>query len=183
MGWGASVLEGVAGTLMSVPELVTFIQFIYEETLQTLLFTVYQAYKDGMYDVAKDVLDFTYLEVLPEAEAFNSTWGHLNPATNDTFNAFFRASAKACQTWYQKLNKPKVEYGTLVVYTSVEDVSIYVDGTYMGKAGPLTPFKTKLTAGSHGIEAKKPGYYTEARSVRIDPGEYQTLKINMKPMT
>lgn len=182
MGFSSEAFSKAAGVLMSVPELVTFIQFIYEETLQTLLFTVYQAYKDGLYDTAKDVLDYAYLDVLPEAKAFNSTWGHLNPATNDSFAAFFFASEKACQTWYAKLNKPKVTYGTLVIYTSEEDVSIYIDGVYKGTAGPLTPFKMKIESGSHGVEAKKSGFYTEARSVKIDPGEYQVMKIVMRKM-
>ena len=182
MGWSSDVFSKAAGMLMSVPELVTFIQFIYEETLQTLLFTVYQAYKDGFYDVAKDVLDYAYLEVLPEAESFNSTWGHLNPATDNCFRAFFLSTKKACKVWYEKLAKPKKAEGTLKVYTNVEDVSIYVDGEYFGKAGPLIPASGTLPAGSHGVEAKKAGYYTEARSVKIDPNEYQVLKINMRPM-
>lgn len=179
--WDAA-LSKAAGTLMSVPELVTFIQFIYEETLQTLLFTAYQAYRDGFYDVAKDVVDFAYLEVLPEAKTFTSTYGNLNPATKGCFDAFFLASEKACKVWYAKLAKPKNAEGTLKVYTNVEDVNIYVDGKYFGTAGPLIPASGTLPAGSHGVEAKKTGYYTEARSVKIDPNEYQVLKINMKPM-
>lgn len=183
MGSGGSLWENLAGTLMSVPELITFIQFIYEETLQTLLFTVYQAYKDGFNDLAKDILDYAYLEVLPEAEGFNAAWGNLNPATQGSFRAFFNASRKACNVWYSKLSRAKEQSGTLVIYTNVENVSIYVDGDYKGTAGPLVPFKMRIEAGSHGVEAKKPGYYTEARSVRIDPGEYQTMKINLKPQS
>lgn len=174
--------DDLAGTLMSVPELITFIQFIYEETLQTLLFTVYQAYKDGFYDVAFDVLYYAKLEVLPSAKGFNETWGHLNPATKTCFDAFFRASEKAIEAWERKLNRPKPQNGTLVIYTNVEDVSIYVDGVYQGTAGPITPFKMTIEPGSHGIEAKKTGYYAAARSVKIDPGEYQVMKINLNPM-
>lgn len=180
---GGGLPGGVGGTILSVTETVTFIQFIYEETLQTLLFTVYQAYKDGMYDVAKDILDYAYMHVLPEAIFVNNSIGMGNPATQPCFRAFFEATRKACQVWYKKLNKPKKEVGTLKVYTNVEDVNIYVDGEYIGKAGPLTPATYVLPAGSHGVEAKKAGYYTEARSVRIDPNEYQVLKINLKPMT
>lgn len=179
MTLGSEIVE----SLMSIPDTVAFIEFIYEEAAQTALFAIYQAHKNGQDEMARQILDYLQFQLLPDAVGMVASWGALNPATQNCFQRFFEAVRLAATTWDQILTIAKPSTATLVIYTNVNDVDIYVDGKYKGSASPTVPFKAQLEPGSYGIEAKKNGYQTEARQVKLSTREYQVMKINMKPLT
>ena len=176
----SAVGEEVASQLMSIPDTIAFIEFIYEESVQTALFAIYQAHKNGQDDMARQILNYLTVYLLPDAIGMTAGWGKLNPATQNCFERFFEASKYAADSWAEILATTKEPYGTLVVYTNVNDVTISIDGKEVGTASPVTPVKTQVEAGSHSIEAKKSGYEVEARSVNIKAGDYRAIKINMK---
>lgn len=176
---GAEVLDQV----MSIPDTIAFIEFIYEETAQTLLFALYQAYKAGNYEMARQIWNYAKLEFLPDAVNFVGGWGVLNPATQNCFQRFFDAVELSLEVWDKILAQGPPQEAVLAVYTNEFDVLIKIDGEEKGLAGPTVPVKVKLEPGSHSIEAIKEGFQTEARSVNLNPGEYRAIKINMKPIS
>lgn len=176
---GAEILQQI----LSIPDTIAFIEFIYEEAAQTALFAIYQAHKNGQDEMARQILDYLQFQLLPDAVGMVASWGALNPATQTAFQRFFDAVEYSIQMWDLVLTSPKEETGTLVIYTNVNDVSISIEGEYKGTAGPVIPLKLKLEPGSYTVEAKKDGYQVEARNVNLKPGDYYALKINMKPLT
>ena len=174
--FGAEVIEAI----LSIPDTATFIEFIYEEAAQTLLFALYNAVKAGDKETARAILDYLKLELLPDAVNFVSFWGNLAPHTKTCFERFFDAVDLSAQAYENILAMMGKEEGVLTVYCNVEDAEVYVDGEYKGLCGPVDPLKLNLSVGSHGVEVKKEGYKTAARNVNISPGEYQILKVNLQ---
>lgn len=175
--FGAEIIEAI----LSIPDTETFIEFIYEEAAQTILFAIYQAYKAGDYETAQEALNYLRLELLPDAVNNVGFWGALAPHTRTCFQRFFDAVDYSARIWDKVLNAAKPQEGTLTVYANVDGAEVYVDGESKGTCGTVDPLKLKLSVGSHGVEVKKSGYQTAARQVSIEPGEYQVLKVNLIP--
>jgi len=177
----ASVGAEIVSELLSIPDTIAFIEFIYEEAAQQALFAIYNAYKAGDYDTAFDILNYLKFELFPDAVNMIGGWGKLNPATQTCFERFFDAVEKAINTWEKIIAVGPPQQAVLVIYTSEDDVTIKVDGEIKGFAGEVNPLKLTLEPGGHSIEASKSGFETEVRQVSLDPGEYRAIKINMKP--
>lgn len=173
--FGAEIIEAI----LSIPDTATFIEFIYEEAAQTLLFAIYNAIKNGQNETARAALDYLKLELLPDAVNFVNFWGNLAPHTKTCFQRFFDAVDLAVQAYEQALAVEPPSEGVLTIYSNVEDAEVYIDGELKGKCGPALPLKVNLSTGSHGVEVKKEGYETGVRQVNISPGEYQIIKVNL----
>jgi len=176
--FGAEIIEAI----VSIPDTCTFIEFIYEEAAQTLLFALYNAVKAGDKETARAILDYLKLELLPDAVNFVSFWGNLAPHTKTCFERFFDAVDYSAQVYERIIAMMGKEEGTLTVYANIDDVDVYIDGEKKGTCGRADPFKIVLPAGSHGVEGIKSKYYPAVRQVTIDPGEYQTLKLVLHPI-
>lgn len=176
--FGAEIIEAI----LSIPDTATFIEFIYEEAAQTLLFAIYNAIKNGQNETARAALDYLKLELLPDAVNFVNFWGNLAPHTKTCFQRFFDAVDFAAQVYEQVLTVTGKEEGVLTVYSNVDDAKVYVDGELKGECGPVIPLRINLSAGSHGVEVMKAGYQTAVRQVNIEPGEYQVIKVNLQPL-
>ena len=180
--WKKKFGEEIIEAILSIPDTATFIEFIYEEACQTALFAVYNAIKNGDDETARAILDYIKLELLPDAVNFVSFWGNLAPHTKTCFERFFDAVDFSVQVYENALASKGKEEGVLTIYSNVEDAKVYVDGEYKGTCGPADPLKINIPAGSHGVEVKKEGYETAVRQVKIDPGEYQVLKVNLQKL-
>lgn len=176
--FGAEVIEAI----FSIPDTATFIEFIYEEATQTLLFALYNAIKFKDVETARAIIDYAKTELLPDAVNFVAFWGNLAPHTKTAFQRFFDAADFSIRTYEAAISLLGAQEGTITIYTNVDDVDIYVDGVYKGKCSRADPLRVKVSAGSHGVEAFKPGYFPTATQVRIDPTEYQIVKLNLKPI-
>ena len=176
--FGAEVIEAI----LSIPDTAAFIEFIYEEAAQALLFALYNAIRAGDKETARAVLDYLKLELLPDAVNFVSFWGNLAPHTKTCFQRFFDAVDYSAQAYERIIAMMGKEEGTLTVYANVDDVDVYVDGVKRGTCGRADPFKMTLPAGSHGVEGLKSKYYPAVKQVYISPGEYQTLKLVLHPV-
>ena len=123
---GAEIVE----QLLSIPDTISFIEFIYEEAAQTLLIAIYQAHKNGQDDMARQILNYLKMELLPDAVNMVGGWGLLNPATRTCFQRFFDAVALSADTWEQILTVKPPGYGMLVIYSDVDNTSIEIDGEF-----------------------------------------------------
>ena len=65
----------------------------------------------------------------------------------------------------------------LTLTTSVSDVEVRASGQLLGK----TPFAAQLAfaPGSYDLEFQRPGYATQKRQVRLDPGSSGTMQVHM----
>jgi len=172
---GAEVFEQI----LSIPDTVAFIEFIYEEAAQTLLFAIYVAHKHGQDEIAQEALNYLKHELLPDAIGMISTWGALNPATRTCFQRFFDAVEISADIWDKVLNAPKPGWGTLLIYSDEPDTAIYIEGKFKGYAGPTTPLKLYLEAGRYDLEAKKEGFQVAVRHPTVKANELTIIKIDM----
>lgn len=172
-------LGGAANAIASVLDTIVFIEFIYEETLQTALFAAKQAMQNKDYDTAQKIVDYILFDVYPSASAFLNSWGDLAPYSKACFSRFYEAAALQAQTMNDAIPRPGQDIGVIHIYTNIDGVDIYVDGELKGQSDSIEGLLLKLEAGSHGIEAKKEGYETGVRQVNVEKGTYRVVKINL----
>jgi hypothetical protein len=129
----ASVGAEIIDQILSIPDTVAFIEFIYEEAAQTALFALYNAVKTGDYEMADQIRTFIKHELLPDATGMIATWGALNPATRTCFQRFFDAVAYAVEQYGHTTQPAPKGFGTLIIYTDVRDVLITIDGEEKGR--------------------------------------------------
>jgi hypothetical protein len=69
--------------------------------------------------------------------------------------------------------------GTLQVLAEPEDVDVYLDGAFSGKA----PLKlSNIDVGTHHVAIKWPGHETAEQKVVIEPGKVMTVKVKLKKL-
>jgi len=175
----ASVGAEIVKELLSIPDTIAFIEFIYEEAAQTALFALYQAYKNGDNELAAEVKDYIKFKLLPDAVAMIGGWGKLNPATQTCFERFFDAVEESVKIWDKILTVGPPGFGMLVIYSDTENTDVTVDGKEVGLAGPTQPAKVQVEAGKHEIVAKAEGKQVTVKHYNVKAGEVLTIKLNM----
>ncbi|MBA7693496.1 hypothetical protein ES703_102079 [subsurface metagenome] len=88
MAWVLPVLVGVA----NVMEVVTFIQFIEEEAIQSAALGVFLAIRSRSWRGASLGITLLRGELLPHLKAINDTAGWLAPYSKGCFSDFIKAS-------------------------------------------------------------------------------------------
>ena len=129
--------------------------------------------------MARQILNYLKMELLPDAVNMVGGWGLLNPATRTCFQRFFDAVALSADTWEQILTVKPPGYGMLVIYSDVDNTSIEIDGEFKGYAGQLDPLKVKLQEGKHEVIAKAEGYQVNVKHYTVKEGEVLTVKLDM----
>lgn len=172
-------LGGVADAVASVLDTIVFIEFIYEEALQTALFAAKTAIDNKDYTTAQAIIDFILIDIYPSARTFIDTWGDIAPYSKNCFSLFYEAAKQSAEILNNAIPTTGREEGTLRIYTNIDQVEIYIDGEFVGYADNTEGLLVQVPAGSHSIEAKKEGYETAVRQVRIEPKEYKAIKINL----
>jgi hypothetical protein len=87
MAWILPVVAGVA----NVMEVVTFIQFIEEEAIQSSALGVFLAIRSKSYHGASLGINLLKNELLPHLKAINDTVGWLAPYSKGCFSDFIKA--------------------------------------------------------------------------------------------
>lgn len=170
-------LGGVANAVTSVLDTIVFIEFIYEEALQTALFAAKTAIDHKDYETAQAIIDFVLTEIYPKAVTFLDTWGDLAPYSKDCFALFYEAARRQAIALDNAIPTTGAEEGTVRIYANKPDVEIYIDGEYKGLADELEGLLLKLPAGTYTIEAKKEGYETAVKQVKVEPKSYVAIKV------
>lgn len=72
--------------------------------------------------------------------------------------------------------------GLLRLRVTPSDASVYIDGEFMGTGATLSRLhgSLRLDGGRHTIEVARPGYRSEAREVRLSPGDPVTVEIDLE---
>jgi len=77
---------------------------------------------------------------------------------------------------------PIIRTGFLLIYTNPTNASIYVDGRYVGVAGP-TGLRVEVDANVvHRVVASLPGYEDASVEVRVAPNETRTVNLRLEPI-
>jgi len=88
MIWIFPIISGIAD-VMSV---ITFIQFIEEEAIQTAGLGAFMAVRSRHYNAAKPCLDLVQNELIPHLEAINTTIGILAPYSQGCFSDYIKSA-------------------------------------------------------------------------------------------
>ena len=70
--------------------------------------------------------------------------------------------------------------GLLLIQAVPDDAEVYVDGQLVGKAGKYESDPLELSSGTHKIEIRKAGYFSEFREVYSGNQSRHTLKLNLR---
>ena len=70
--------------------------------------------------------------------------------------------------------------GLLIIQAVPDDAEVYVDGQPVGKAGKYESDPLELSSGTHKIEIRKAGYFSEIREVYSGNQSRHTLKVNLR---
>jgi len=70
--------------------------------------------------------------------------------------------------------------GLLIIQAVPDDAEVYVDGQLVGKAGKYDSDPLELSSGTHKIEIRKAGYFSEIREVYSGNQSRHTLKVNLR---
>jgi len=98
MAWIFPIITGIA-EVMSV---ITFIQFIEEEAIQTASLGAFMAIRSRHYAASKPCLDLIDNQLIPHLELINGTIGYLAPYSQGCFHDYVE-SAKANTTVLREL--------------------------------------------------------------------------------
>ena len=79
--------------------IVTYYQFILEETLQSGLMGCYIAANAGHIGLMDKVIDRLERETIPKLEAYNKKWGFLAFYNQGSFDAFIKAGKLAVEVY------------------------------------------------------------------------------------
>lgn len=79
--------------------IVTYYQFILEETLQSGLMGCYIAANNGHIGLMDKVIDRLERVTIPKLEAYNKKWGFLAFYNQGSFKAFIKAGKLAVETY------------------------------------------------------------------------------------
>jgi hypothetical protein len=81
----------IAGAIAAALGTVAFVEFIYEEAVQSSTFPIYIAIQNRNYDVARLQIARSR-RIVDSGDLFTSTVGFVNPLSYDAFKSFFNAS-------------------------------------------------------------------------------------------
>jgi len=70
--------------------------------------------------------------------------------------------------------------GFLLIQASPDDAEVYVDGQLAGRAGKYESDPLELGSGTHKIEFRKAGYFSEVREIYVGNQSRHTLKVNLR---
>jgi hypothetical protein len=70
--------------------------------------------------------------------------------------------------------------GFLIIQADPDDAEVYVDGQLAGRAGKYESDPLELSSGTHKIEFRKVGYFSETREVYVGNQSRHTLKVNLR---
>jgi hypothetical protein len=75
----------------------------------------------------------------------------------------------------------KAQSAGLHIAVTPEDAAIYLDGQYLGLAGELGQIHgaLKIDAGEHRLEAVRPGYGSESRTIGVEPGGVASINFTL----
>jgi hypothetical protein len=77
---------------------------------------------------------------------------------------------------------PIIRTGFLLIYTNPTNASIYVDGKYVGVAGP-TGLRVEVDANVvHRVVASLPDYEDTSVEVQVAPNETRTVNLTLEPI-
>jgi hypothetical protein len=76
---------------------------------------------------------------------------------------------------------PKDSTAGLRIAVTPEDAAVYLDGQYLGLAGELGQIHgaLKIDAGEHKLEAVRPGYGSEVRTIGVEPGGVASISFTL----
>jgi hypothetical protein len=125
-----------AGAAVDVPlemlETITFIEFIYEEAIQTELMAIYIALKNSLWKQGREVFKHLVDTTLPRAMGFVNTYGYLAPWSKGVFIAYYDSALEQAKV-YQKIFKVEYEDGIAeyvlrkMTFYGMMDVSAMLD--------------------------------------------------------
>jgi hypothetical protein len=70
--------------------------------------------------------------------------------------------------------------GFLIIQAVPDDAEVYVDGEKVGQAEKFESTPLELSSGTHKIEIRKAGFFSEVRDIYAGNQSRHTLKINLK---
>jgi hypothetical protein len=70
--------------------------------------------------------------------------------------------------------------GFLIIQAVPDDTEVYVDGRPMGKAEKYESDPLELDSGTHKVEFRKVGYFSEVREIYVGNQSRHTLKVNLR---
>jgi hypothetical protein len=70
--------------------------------------------------------------------------------------------------------------GLLIIQAVPDDAEVYVDVQLVGKAGKYESDPLELNSGTHKIEIRKAGYFSEIREIYSGNQSRHTLKVNLR---
>lgn len=77
---------------------------------------------------------------------------------------------------------PIIRTGFLIIYTNPTNASVYVDGSYVGTAGP-TGLRVEVDANVvHRVVASLPDYEDASVEVQVAPNETRTVNLTLEPI-
>jgi len=170
-------LGGVADLIGSVLDTIVFIEFIYEEALQTALFAANQAYRNKDYETAQAIVDYILTEIYPAARSFLDTWGDIAPYSKGCFSRFYEAARMSAETLNNAIPTMGQPEGVVRIYANEPDVKVYIDNEFVGVTDETEGILVKLAPGYHTIEGKKEGYETAVKNVKVEPKKYIAVKL------
>ncbi len=70
--------------------------------------------------------------------------------------------------------------GFLIIQAVPEDADVYVDGQRVGRAGDYERNPLELSSGTHKVEIRKGGFFSEVREIYAGNQSRHTLKVNLR---